>query len=111
MFQYVANRHSIFLIRRTIKTKISVRDGAWSSWSECSTVTGPGYGKFTRQCNNPAPDGGEDCPGPSSLDCLIVHRENPYNYNPYNYFEKTFSEYQAGFESNGMEDSLVINSF
>ena len=84
------------------QTQISVRDGAWSSW-ECSTDPGPGYGKATRQCNNPAPDGGEDCIGPSvNDDCfLMLHREE--RGNPYDYFEKTFREYQDGFERNGAE--------
>ena len=83
------------------KTKISVRDGAWSSW-ECSTDPGASYGKAIRQCNNPAPDGGEDCPpGPSIRDdCLMLHREE--RGNPYNYFEKTFREYQNGFARNGV---------
>ena len=41
-----------------------------------------------------APHGGEDCSGPSSFDCFIVHREET-GRNPYDYFEKTFSEYQV----------------
>ena len=66
-------------------------------------MPGPGYGKRTRQCNNPAPDGGEDCPGPNILDddCLMLHREA--RGNPYDFFEKTFREYQNGFESRGVE--------
>jgi len=52
-------------------------DGGWSSWSDCSTTPGAGYGKSTRHCNSPVPEGGgKDCSGKSSFQCLIIHREN-----------------------------------
>ena len=34
-------------------------------------MPGARYGKRTRQCDNPAPDGGEDCTGPSLNDCTL----------------------------------------
>ena len=34
-------------------------------------MPGPGYGKQTRQCDNPAPDGGEDCSGSSVHECTL----------------------------------------
>ena len=75
-------------------------DGGWSSWSDCSTTPGAGYGKSTRHCNSPVPEGGgKDCSGKSSFQCLIIHREN--RGNPSGYFQKTFKEYQDGFEANG----------
>ena len=76
-----------------------MRDGGWSTTSECVTEPGPGYGQATRECNNPPPDGGKDCTGPLSYDCLIVHRQE--RGNPRDYFEKTFREYQGGFQQNG----------
>lgn len=41
-------------------------NGAWSvwgSWEQCSKSCGTGRKTRRRDCNNPAPRGGKECPG------------------------------------------------
>eukprot|EP00058_Branchiostoma_floridae_P016888 XP_002602376.1 hypothetical protein BRAFLDRAFT_97997 [Branchiostoma floridae] len=44
-------------------TEGCTRDGGWSDWvdGECSVTCGSGTLTRTRDCDNPAPDGGTDC--------------------------------------------------
>jgi len=52
-----------------IDTRADSIDGGWSDfgdWSECSAECGGGTQERTRECNNPAPEGGADCAGDAS---------------------------------------------
>ena len=49
---------------------ISAVHGGWSEWTmsgTCSASCGNGTQKYTRKCDNPAPEnGGDDCKGDST---------------------------------------------
>jgi len=47
--------------------------GVWGVWGKCSKSCGKGLKSRKRQCNNPAPDGGQPCQGSSSesISCTL----------------------------------------